>query len=265
MATLRPVNGVTGDRNVGPYEVAAFAESQGLKARAILGASVDQLKALVAAGIAPIAETWYIPDPNDEMGHYQLLIGFDGDNLQFYDSYKGPNVNLKAADFDALWRVFNRTAIVAWRLEQEQTVRQIFGDLMDDRLMAERALATAQAEAQRNPQDKWAQFNIGSSLLRLGDSAGAAKAYDAARKLGLPWRTLWYQYGPYNAYYDVGRYDEVIAMANETLRPVNNLEESYYWRAQAYAAKGQNDAAQRDMATVRQLKPNFNAKLQAYP
>ncbi len=265
MAMLRPINGPSGDRNVGPRELVAFAEQQGFRSRVIQGASVNVLKALVAAGIPPIAETWFIPEPNDEMGHYELLVGYDGDRLNFYDSYRGPNVTWDSNEFDALWRVFNRLAVVTWKPEQDAQVRAILGPLMDDAQMYSQALATARNESFANPADRWAQFNIGTSALKLGDLETSVKAFDAARRLGWPWRTLWYQFGPYQAYFEARRYDDVIALSNDVLGRVNNLEESYYWRAQANAAKGRKDLADLDMATVRRLKPNFDARLQAYP
>ena len=46
----------------------------------------------------------------------------------------------------------------------------------------------------------------------------AAAAFDQARQIGLPWRMLWYQFGPFEAYYETGRYDEVIALADATLQ-----------------------------------------------
>ena len=92
MGVLRPVNGPTGDRNVNPDELQAYAATKNIQTRLMVGGTVDELKRLVALGVPVIVETWYVPFPNDEMGHYQLLVGFDGDDLVFYDSFHGPNV-----------------------------------------------------------------------------------------------------------------------------------------------------------------------------
>ncbi len=70
----------------------------------------------------------------------------------------------------------------------------------------------------------FAWFNLGTSLAMLQDYPGAAAAYDQAfaqyANLSTeerPWRMLWYQDGPYQAYYHAGRYQDVIDLANTTL------------------------------------------------
>jgi tetratricopeptide (TPR) repeat protein len=109
----------------------------------------------------------------------------------------------------------------------------------------------------------FAWFNVGSSLTSLGRHEEAAAAYDQARLLGLPWRMLWYQFGPYESYYAVGRYDDVITLATATLRTTNNLEESYFWRGLAYLAQGDVDRARSELETALRYNPNFGAAKEA--
>lgn len=245
------------DKNVSPDELMAYAQSLGLEARVIVGGDLDVLRTLVSNGLPVIVETWFIPEPDDEMGHYQLVVGYDGDAFALYDSYEGPNIRQSAATLDALWKVFNRTAILAWTPEQGPLVRAILGDLADDRTMHARALAQAQADLATDPQDKFAWFNAGSSALALGDSAAAAEAYDRARALRLPWRMMWYQFGPYAAYFEQGRFRDVIDLASVTLGRVKNLEESLYWRGLAYQAVGSPAAARRDFEQALKFNPNY--------
>jgi predicted double-glycine peptidase len=245
------------DKNVSPDELVAYAKSLGFEARTIVGGDLDMLKTLVMNGIPVIVESWFIPDPNDEMGHYLLLVGYEGDTLFFYDSYHGPDVREKASDFEPMWKVFNRTAVVAWTQQQAPMVQAILSDRMNDQAMFERALAQAQAEIAANPKDKYAWFNAGTNLLALGNSAEAAQAFDTARELKLPWRMMWYQFGPYAAYYEQGRYDAVIELATATLRRVKNLEESLYWRGRAYAATGNEIAARADLEQALKFNPNY--------
>ncbi|HEX8684826.1 MAG TPA: tetratricopeptide repeat protein, partial [Ardenticatenaceae bacterium] len=83
-------------------------------------------------------------------------------------------------------------------------------------------------------------------------------AFDTARSLGLPWRMLWYQFGPFQAYYDNGQYQEVIGLTTATLEGAGgNLEESYYWRGRAQAALGQTDAARSDFQEAVRHNPSF--------
>jgi tetratricopeptide (TPR) repeat protein len=251
------------DRNVSPDELVSYAQSLGLRAKWLMGGDILMLRTLVANGLPVIVESWFIPDPNDEMGHYLLLTGYDGDVLTFQDSYHGPNVTETVNEFDPLWKVFNRSAVVVWPPEREAQVQAILGERMDDGFMVERAMATARIEAHNNPQDKYAWFNIGTNLLLMGDASGAAQAYDTAESLALPWRMLWYQFGPYAAYYHAGRYDKVVQLANKTLTRVKNLEESYYWRGMAYAAQGKRASATRDLQRAVALNPNYAQARQA--
>lgn len=245
------------DKNVSPNELVAYGASIGYGSRMVIGIDVPMLKTFLTNQIPVIVETWYIPEPNDEMGHYLLFTGYTGDSLSFYDSFKGPNVTKDAATFDSLWKVFNRTAILIYPPEQEALVDSILGDLADPAAQIQRATQIAYAEASANPQDKFAWFNLGASLTMAGDTANAVQAFDTARSLKLPWRMMWYQFTPYEAYFMQGRYDEVVALANATLANADNLEESFYWRGRAQAALGNADAARQDFETALRFNSNF--------
>jgi tetratricopeptide (TPR) repeat protein len=93
-------------------------------------------------------------------------------------------------------------------------------------------------------------YTIGTNLTELGRYREATEAFDQARQLGLHYRMLWYQSGLYEGYYEAGRYDDVLAMADATLATARNLEESYLWRAKARAAQGDVSGAIRDLETA---------------
>ena len=98
--------------------------------------------------------------------------------------------------------------------------------------------------------------------VRAGDEA-AAQAFDAARVLKLPWRMLWYQFGPYEAYDHAGRYDEVIALADATLKPTGDLEESYYYKGLALQKLGQLADARAAFELALQYNAHYDAARQA--
>jgi len=247
------------DKNVSPWEMESYVRGLGLGAIVRVGGTIERLKALVRANFPAIVETWYVRDARDQLGHYRLIIGYDDTAGQFitYDSLHGPDVTIGYQELDELWRVFNRTYLVIYAPERWEPLAAILGPDLDDAAMYERALETGRVEAVTPPEScvayadcadwvTFSWFNVGSSLTSLGRHAEAVAAYDQARQLGLHYRMLWYQFGPYESYHAVGRYDDVIALANATLATANNLEESYYWRGKARLAQGDADGARAD-------------------
>jgi tetratricopeptide (TPR) repeat protein len=75
---------------------------------------------------------------------------------------------------------------------------------------------------------------------------------------------IWYQTGPYFAYYYSGRYQDVIELATTTLDAMSEpiLEESYYWRAMAKIALGETEAAIKDLRESLKHHPDFIPSLE---
>ncbi len=257
------------DKNVSPEELVAFAQSQGYQAQLRVNGNRDLMRLLLSNGIPVLIETWLEEHPNDGMGHYRMLTGYD-DAEQYwiaYDAYVDTGlfssirtysgIRLEYAETEDLWSVFNHTYLLIYTDAQAAAVQSIYGTALDQSVMWQEALATAQQTVQAQPNNAYAWFNLGSDLTTLGDFAGAADAYDRARQIGLPWRMLWYQYGPFEAYHAVGRYQDVIALANETVATTQSVEDVYYWRGQALAALGNLDAAQADWQQALRLNPRY--------
>jgi hypothetical protein len=263
-ATLRPYRD---DKNVNPDEMADFARAQGLNALVRVNGDAIRLKRLLAAGVPVLIETWYEPEPNDGMGHYRLLTGYDDARQEWiaYDSYDGrglvkgdpyAGIRLPYDEVGRLWAVFNRAHVILYDDARADAMAAILGEDIDDAAMWERALRDAIAAGEAQPQDPFAWFNAGSSLVALGRHEQAALAFDQARRIKLPWRMLWYQFAPFEAYYETGRYDEVIALADATLRNAQ-IEELYTWRGRAQQAKGDVAAARASFERALQLNSGY--------
>ena len=247
------------DRNVSPYEMSAYIHQVGLEGTVRVGGTLADLKLLIANGYPVIVEKGFEPDAEKGwMGHYLLLTGYDEAQGIFVaqDSFLGPDQLVPYKTLDAYWRQFNRLYILPYPVNNEAEINTLIG-LEDYPAMYAVALATARAEAATNPNDAFAWFNVGANLVGLDRYAEAAAAYDQARVAGLPWRILWYQFGPYEAYYYAGRYDEVLALAEATLAAQDNLEESHYWRGLALQALGSPEEARREFEIALGLNPNF--------
>ncbi len=235
------------DKNVSPQELVAFVRSVGLEADFRVAGDIDRLKVLLANGIPVVVETWFTPEPNDGMGHYRLLVGYDDASGRFtaYDSYDGPGVNLSLPyeRLDADWRVFNRTYIPVYASEKASLVAAILAADKDDQAMWERSLSVAQQETAARPNDAFSWFNTGASLLALGRAEEAVGAFDRSRSLRLPWRMLWYQFQPFEAYLSAGRLADVLTLTASNLQQASDLEESHYYRGRALQAQGEAAAA----------------------
>ncbi len=265
------------DKNVGPEQLAEFARSQGLNALVRVNGDADRLKALLQAGVPVLVETWYEPKPNDGMGHYRLIVGYDdagagGGYWIAYDSYdshgikKGDpyqGVHFPYDSFDKLWKVFGRTYIPVYDASRAAAVEQVLGADLDDGQMWQRALAEDLAFVQANPRDPFAWFNVGTDYVNLGDYNAAAQAYDAARSLKLPWRMLWYQFGPFQAYYHQGRHQEVITLADATIKTAVNDEELFYWKGLAQQALGDVEGARASLQQAVKLRPSYQDAVDA--
>ena len=70
---------------------------------------------------------------------------------------------------------------------------------------------------------------------------------------------MWYQTGPYYAYYFMFRYQDVINLANQTIASTNKpyLEESFYWRGRAERANGDTQSDITDQRIALQYHPGF--------
>lgn len=269
-ASLRPNYQRVDDKNVNPSEMVAFVESQtGLQGVARFGGDLDLLKRLLAAGFPVIIEKGFQPPKEDWMGHFQLLNGYDDDGQQFVaqDSYTGPDVSVAYADLaQRWWRDFNYAYVVLFPPERQAEVLSILGPhagpVENFRLAADKARAEIPNLQGRDLFFAW--YNLGSSLVGLQDYPAAAQAYDQAFAVYAalpeeerPWRTLWYQDGPYAAYYHTGRYEDVLTLGNQTLNNVGGpiLEESFYWMGLAREAIGDLEKAIYDFQKAVEINP----------
>lgn len=254
------------DKNVSPVQMAAFAQEQGLNALVRVNGSTERLHRLVNAGVPVLIETWM--NYEGGMGHYRLVTGYDDINRKWlvYDSFV--TEGLLSADpysgilipYDALltnWHVFNGAHVVIYDAAHATQVQEILGDEMDDGVMWQHSLERNQAALTANSGDAFAWFNLGNSLTALGRYEDAVTAYDQARLIGLPYRMLWYQFEPFHAYFETGRYAEVLALADSVAATGGNIEESFYWRGRALQATGDIAGARQAFQRAVELRSNY--------
>lgn len=269
------------DKNVMPYELADYVSREtGFKVISRVGGDQALLKRLIAAGFPVIVEKGLEGAGFDGwMGHYQVLAGYDDALGRFdaYDSYQGDFSygNTLPISYEAMeeyWRHFNHQYLVVYPEAREAEVLGMLGSAANEetnfRDTAQQASDDIFSTSGRDQFFAW--FNRGTNLMQLQDYSGAAAAYDEAFNLyaGLdpetrPWRLLWYQTGPYWAYFYAGRYWDVLNLTTQTLYNMSEpvLEESYYWRGLAKEALGDVAGAIEDFQTSVEVHPGFGPAL----
>lgn len=280
------------DVNVMPKEMVGFVNDK-TPYRALFryGGTVDLLRNLIAAGFPVIAEKgiYQAPSPDKPVlwvGHYAFTTGYDESTgeMIFQDSYtpnenipyeqQGKNVRVSDEKYLEGWRAFNYVFIVVYQPERESELYQVLGNWADESWAAQKALDTAEQESSvlTGIGEFFAWFNKGTSYGLLTDYGQGALAYDQAFTLynalpekDRPYRIMWYQTGPYKAYFYTSRYQDVIIWADKTESTLFNhrvLEETLYWRAQAEANLGYYDKAYEDMRKAVHYHPGFQDALE---
>jgi hypothetical protein len=248
------------DPNVRPDEMVQLAESYGYNMIVRENGNFERLQQFVLAGYPVLIETGYDPEPQTIgwTSHFLTIVGYSEQDQGFIamDTYRRPNWFYPYNELDYFWRQFNRRYMVAYRPDQAAAVASIIGEDMDDTTMWQNAAFVAQFELSLNRDDPYGWFNLGTSLAGLGRWQDAADAYDVARQLGLPWRFLWYQFGPFETYLQVKRYDDVFTLADAVLEKIPT-EEPYYYKGLAYAAQGNASEARRQLEQAVRLNRNY--------
>ncbi len=266
------------DKNVMPYELQNFVlNNTEYQAFVRVGGDLQTLKALINAGFPVMIEKGFDVEGEGWMGHYELVIGYDDSTSQFktQDSYfliSKPDTKSFSISYDDLyrnWRAFNYVFLLIFPQEKQNDVLNLLGPLADEQTAIQIAHDRAQADAVTltDPRDQFfAWFDLGSSLVNQQSYTDASSAYDQAYMIypnipekTRPWRMIWYQTGPYFAYYYTGRYQDVINLATTTLDAMSEpiLEESYYWRAMAELQTGDQTAAITDLRESLKVHENF--------
>jgi hypothetical protein len=264
------------DKNVMPYEMVNYIEGHtDLSVKLRVGGDLNLLKRFIAAGFPVLVEKGtYLRDISGVvswMGHYQVVTGYDDVAGVFIaqDSYVKPDLEVPYDQMIQRWRAFNYTYLIIHTADQESQVLELLGSDADVTVNYQNAALKASNEVLglSGIDHYFAWFNRGTTLVALQDYGGAALAYDEAFKVyptipedERPWRMLWYQTGPYFAYFYVQRYYDVLYLADSTLNAMQsdkNLEESYYWRGMAKKALGDATGAIADFRLALQFHPGF--------
>jgi len=241
------------DRNVNVEELVYFVRNNAgwLNIQYRVGGDVQLLKSLLANGIPVMVEESFHMDqkywPNDDLwaGHYQFITGYNDATGTFVaqDTYYGPNLAISYDELENAWQSFNHVYILIYPPEKEETVKTLLGDEWDVDVNRQHTLEEARRATMREPENTFAWFNLGSNLVYFEQYNEAAAAYDQARALGFPQRMLRYQFGPFIAYFNARRTEDLMTIAKYAVNITPNSEEARLWLGWAHYRSGDRSAA----------------------
>ncbi len=257
-----------GDKNVNVDELIYYVRTRAgwLSADYRVGGTLETLKRFIAAGFPIMIEKGLVLAPTDGgggwAGHYLLLTGYDDGQGVFIAQDTNPisggsDRQVTYQDLDEGWQAFNRVFIFIYLPDQQAAIDTLLGPDLDLDHNRQSALDAAQAEIEGDSNDAFAWFNLGTNLLYFERYGEAGNAFDAALKLGLPWRFTRYQFGPYIAYFNQGRFQDVIDLADATLYRTYKAEESHLWRGWAEYRLGELSQAIDDFRAALAVNPNY--------
>jgi tetratricopeptide (TPR) repeat protein len=261
------------DRNVNVDELLYYTGTWAgwLRSTYRVGGDLDLIKQFLASGIPVMVEKGHIIEIDyffqDDYwnGHYALVTGYDdvAGEFTFQDSYVGPDQHLSYSDFDGFWKEFNRVYILLYLPEQEETVKGILAADWDEDVNRQNAMAIAQAETAADAEDTFAWFNLGMNQVYFEDYAGAATSFDRAREIGLPMRMLRYQFGPFFAYYNTGRMEDLNQLVDYGLQITPESEEILIWKGWSLYRQGDTNGAIAQFLLAQEANPKSSYVQQA--
>lgn len=266
---LRPNGGdqntPVGDKHVEPNELVGYLQSKGLKTVMRENGSLDQIRALLSAGVPVIMQQWL--KEGDDIAHYRVVRGYDlaTSVLIFNDSMdRKPDTVVSTADEEKLWKAFDHRYLPVYRVNQEATVMAILGEDASEQTNLNRALEAARKYTETNPGDIDAWRNLGFLLYTKGDYQGALKVWEhnlspllAPSDNGPYNRFLWYQLWPVISYNKVGNYQQVLKIAPNEIEKAKVYSEVRYEYAVALVNTGRKQDAINQLKQARLDDQNY--------
>jgi tetratricopeptide (TPR) repeat protein len=255
------------DKNVNVDELVNYVQTQigWLNAIHRVGGSIQLLKEIIASGTPVMIEEGFRLSEdfwvNDDRwaGHYLLITGYDDSRGVFItqDSFRGPDINVAYPDLEKNWLQFHRAFILVYPNAMERQLRSILGPEWDESANRNHALETTLVETTNPESAAFTWFNYGSDLLFFERYVEASLAFDEAIRIGLPQRMLRYQFGPFIAYFNTNRTDDLISLTGYALNITPNSEEALLWQGWGLYRKGDKLAAMKSFMQALKEHPGY--------
>ncbi len=243
---LRPYQVASGDnddKSVTLEELAEKGKNYGLIPYHRPMGNPEIVKQFIANDMPVIART--LTKPNEDIGHYRIIKGYD-EALGIFiqdDSLQNKNLSFSYDDFNILWEKFNYEYLVLVPGDKQKIAEQILGPNLNAQASWQNAVANSERELLENPSDIYARFNLSVALYNIGNYQRSTEEFEKVENL-LPFRTLWYQIEPTQAYFELGNYDRVFEITDRVLNNYNRaFSELYVLRGKIYQRQGNLEKA----------------------
>ena len=257
------------DRNVNPEEMIYYIRNFAgwLRTEYRVAGNIELLKKLIAARYPVIIEGTTSLDPNDALGpnddlwaaHYLLLTGYDdaAQTFTIQDSYHAADLKISYARLEAEWKPFNYVYMLIYLPGEQEELKSLLGADWDPDQNRQRALEIAQAGTLADPDDTYAWFNLGSNLVYFERYDEAALAYDRSREIGLPLRMFRYQFGPFIAYFQSNRDEDLLVLTDYARGVTEMSEETWLWYGWGLYRKDDFNGARAAWNKALSIRPGY--------
>lgn len=263
----KEIKPIRADRNVNVEELIYYVANfvPGMNAEFRVGGDLELLRRFLADGLPVMIEESFMLEKNFRVdddrwaGHYLLVTGYDDAAKEFtvQDSERGPDRRISYATLEEDWQSFNHVYILIYPPDKQNNVLNLLGAQIDYDTNRQHALDQARAMTVSDPTNAYAWFNLGTNLMYFGRYDESVAAYDRARDLGLPQRMLRYQFGPFISYFNMGRIDDLSALADYALEITPNSEEALLWKGWALYRQGKREEALASFQAALEAHPNY--------
>lgn len=248
---LRPYQNPQGDnddKSVTLEELSEKSKEYGLVPYHRPNGNIEIIKLFIAYDIPVVART--LTKPNEDIGHYRIVKGYDSaeQNIIQDDSLQGKNLNFSYEDFNTLWKRFNYEYLVLVPAEKVEIAEAILQEDKDEKTAWQKAVENSRRHLPGDQNghlegEVYDRFNLSVAFYNIGEYERSVEEFEKVENL-LPFRTLWYQIEPIQAYYELGSYDRVFEITNKILNTYNRaFSELYLIRGKIYKNQGDLESA----------------------
>ena len=263
---LRPYQNPQGDnddKSVTLEEISEISKDYNLTAYHRTNGNTDLIKNFINYDIPIIARTW--TKANEDIGHYRVIKGYDQSIQSIIqdDSLQNKNLWYKYNDFAAIWGKFNFEYLVLVPKDKLGIAEVILGEDANEKIAWQKAVDTSSKILSQNPNDATARFNLSVALYHTGEFQKSVNEFEKVENR-LPFRTLWYQIEPIQAYFELGNYERVFAITDRILNNYNRaFSELYLIRGEIYLKQGNIAAAKSEFQKAVLYNKNLESAKEA--